>query len=139
MSKDPLGFGSNEFRNLYQYAKADPANYYDPPGKQALAGAAPVAGVVSQLDSPLPGPADAIAAGILICAAAVDIYWWATSDDDKKNCKFVREVYYSGPTKQCWYSCPGYGAPVVFAQHKDYPCPGIGANGLVDTSQIVKP
>ena len=55
---------------------------------------------------------------------------------EENKCKFIREVYYGGPCKSCWYQCPGYGAPVIFPQAKEKPCPPIGANGLVDTRFI---
>jgi RHS repeat-associated protein len=51
-------------------------------------------------------------------------------------CKFIREVYYGGPCKTCWYQCPGYGGPVTYPQAVGKPCPGIRADGLVDTSAI---
>ena len=54
----------------------------------------------------------------------------------KKRCKFIREHYFEGPCKTCWYECPGYGAPVTFPQAKGKPCPPIGSNGLVNTSFI---
>jgi RHS repeat-associated protein len=56
-----------------------------------------------------------------------------------QGCTFVREVYYGGPCKTCWYACPGYGAPVTFPQAVGAACPTVGSNGLVDTSQIQPP
>ncbi len=37
----------------------------DPTGESAMAYAAPIAGVISQIDSPIPGPADVIAGAII--------------------------------------------------------------------------
>ncbi len=47
----------------------------------------------------------------------------------KKRCKFIREHYFEGPCKTCWYECPGYGAPVTFPQAKGKPCPQLGVMG----------
>jgi len=60
-------------------------------------------------------------------------------EESKCGCIFKREVYYGGNCKTCIYQCPGYGAPVTFPQTVGFACPTVGANGLVDTSQIQPP
>jgi RHS repeat-associated protein len=73
ISEDPLGFAGGDV-NLHAYVQNDPLNTIDPFGLTAMELAAPIALVISQLDSPAPGPADMIA-GALIGAAWIYDTW----------------------------------------------------------------
>ena len=51
--------------NLYAYVENDPVNWIDAEGLAAMEWALPVATIISQIETPLPGPADLIAEAII--------------------------------------------------------------------------
>ncbi|MBI4885296.1 MAG: RHS domain-containing protein [Actinobacteria bacterium] len=133
---DPIGLAGGT--NLYSYAEAMPVGRIDATG--LLANVGRTLGVL-----PVPifiGPPAVIGfvTGIIVGGIISEM---CVRDDPppkkRDDCRFLREVYYDGPCKVCWYECPGYGAPVTFGQAVGKPCPGIAPNGLVDTSQIEPP
>jgi len=82
-AKDPIFFEGGI--NLYQYVQNNPVNYIDPYGLSSwMEWAVPVAVVVSQLDTPVPGPADVIAGGIIGIAALHDTF--EDNDHDGPTC-----------------------------------------------------
>lgn len=78
-ARDPVLFNGGS-SNLYAYALEDPVNLIDTSGRQALAGALPLAGGAAAADGPLP-VGDIIAGGILITAGIIDLVHWMNSDD----------------------------------------------------------
>nr|WP_208022515.1 RHS repeat-associated core domain-containing protein [Desulfonema ishimotonii] len=71
-AKDPIGFAGGD-TDLYGYCLSDPVNWIDPDGLTAvMEWAVPIAIVISQLDTSLPGPADAIAGAIIGAAWLYD-------------------------------------------------------------------
>jgi len=70
MTPDPIGLAGGI--NLYRYAGANPVNYIDPYGLSYMEAAIPIATVVSQLDTALPGPMDVVAGAIIGAAWLAD-------------------------------------------------------------------
>lgn len=70
MTPDPIGLDGGI--NLYRYAGANPVNYIDPYGLSYMEAAIPIATVVSQLDTALPGPMDVVAGAIIGAAWLAD-------------------------------------------------------------------
>ncbi|MCH2131369.1 MAG: DUF6531 domain-containing protein [Pirellulaceae bacterium] len=66
LQADPLGLIDGA--SVYGYALQNPGRYVDPRGMEAatIGGAAIIAGGAAMLDSPLPGPADILAAGLFL-------------------------------------------------------------------------
>ncbi len=124
ITSDPIGLTGGV--NTYGYALQNPIMYYDPLGKAIIA--------INPATLAAAEKAIAVVLGILGLGAAIEN---ATDETkDKSKCKFIREVYYEGNCKQCWYSCPDYNGPVVYRQKVGKTCPSVGANGLVNTSEI---
>ncbi|GBC59939.1 hypothetical protein DENIS_0881 [Desulfonema ishimotonii] len=70
-AKDPILFAGGD-TDLYGYCLSDPVNWVDPDGLAAMDAAVPIAIIVSQTDTPAPGPADAIAGAIIGAAWLYD-------------------------------------------------------------------
>ncbi|AGW14187.1 RHS repeat domain-containing protein [Megalodesulfovibrio gigas] len=71
-SKDPIGFESDD-ANIYAYCSANPVRYVDANGQSAMAVVGPIAAAVAMMDTPLPGPLDAVAAAMVAAAALSDL------------------------------------------------------------------
>ena len=74
ISRDPMGEKGS--LNLYAFVLNNPNYYFDPYGAfvSATEVAAPVAIAISQIDSPLPGPADLVAGAIIGIAILIDTF-----------------------------------------------------------------
>ena len=70
-SKDPIGFDGGD-ANLYGYVFSDPVNLVDPNGLYYVEIVGPIALGISQIDSPIPGPMDLIAGGLIGIAWMAD-------------------------------------------------------------------
>ncbi|GAB7078885.1 RHS repeat domain-containing protein [Megalodesulfovibrio paquesii] len=71
-SKDPIGFDSDD-ANIYAYCSANPVRYVDANGQSAMAVVGPIAAAVAMMDTPVPGPMDAVAAVMVAVAALSDL------------------------------------------------------------------
>ena len=89
-AKDPILFEGGD-TDLYGYCLNDPINLLDSDGKSAMEIAGPIAFGISQLDSPIPGPADLVAGAIIAGALLIDTWpdrtpeeWkdWAKEHDE---------------------------------------------------------
>jgi len=96
-AKDPIRF-EGEQANIYVYASGDPINYRDPNGKEVLSTAATVAAGAAIADGPFP-VGDAIALGILFCAALYDAIDRVKETDER--CDLAYEEGW-----ECVYYCP---------------------------------
>ena len=67
---DPIGYAGG--MNLYAYVGNSTVNAIDPLGLSAMEIALPIAAVLSQLDSPVPGPMDIVAGGTIGIALLID-------------------------------------------------------------------
>lgn len=70
-AKDPILFAGGDV-DLYGYCLNDPVNLIDPDGESAMEGAVPIAIVVSQMDTAIPGPANLFAGAIIAAAWMYD-------------------------------------------------------------------
>ncbi|MBI3276137.1 MAG: RHS repeat-associated core domain-containing protein [Chlamydiae bacterium] len=129
ISPDPIGFFDGP--NRYSMVRSNPINETDPFGLFAVPTPLP--------PSPVPAPGPVGGSMGESGASSVDSGPDQGSGEEEgeceekenKKCRFVREVYYEGPTKTCWYE--GRGGMFTFPQDKDKPCPPIDP----DTCMVV--
>jgi RHS repeat-associated protein len=84
LSRDPVGEGTDPAGNLYAYVGGNPTGWIDPYGRQAVAGALPLAGGAAVADGPAPF-GDILAVCILGVAGVIDLYDYIVNSSDSSS------------------------------------------------------